>query len=82
MKLKIKKEFFDKIIDGKKTVEFRDAHITFVCEETGRTHLRIITGAFIIPRFSLPEEYRDRHDLFKDDRQVGFILGETDGAKN
>jgi len=37
MKLPIKKEYFDAIEKGYKTIEWRDAHITFVCEETGRT---------------------------------------------
>ena len=35
MKLPIKKKYFDEIKDGKKRFEYRDAHITFVCEETG-----------------------------------------------
>ena len=35
MKLPIKKKFFDMIKDGKKSYEYRDAHITFICEETG-----------------------------------------------
>ena len=37
MKLLIKKEYFDRIKSGEKIEEFRDAHITFVCEETGET---------------------------------------------
>ena len=35
MKLPIKKKYFDEIKSGHKMFEFRDAHITFVCEETG-----------------------------------------------
>ena len=35
MKLPIKKEHFDRIKTGEKRREYRDAHITFVCEETG-----------------------------------------------
>lgn len=35
MKLPIKKKYFDEIKSGDKTWEFRDAHITFICEETG-----------------------------------------------
>ena len=35
MKLSIKKEYFDQIKAGVKRLEYRDAHITFVCEETG-----------------------------------------------
>jgi len=37
MKLPIKKKCFDQIKSGKKKIEYRDAHITFVCEETGET---------------------------------------------
>ena len=37
MKLPIKKEYFDLIKEGKKDIEYRDAHITFICEETGET---------------------------------------------
>jgi len=35
MKLLIKKKYFDLIKAGDKTIDYRDAHITFVCEETG-----------------------------------------------
>jgi len=37
MKLPIKKEYFDRIKSGEKNFELRDAHITFICEETGET---------------------------------------------
>ena len=37
MKLPIKKKYFDEIKAGTKDVEYRDAHITFICEETGET---------------------------------------------
>ena len=37
MKLPIKKKYFDEIKNGSKNIEYRDAHITFVCEETGET---------------------------------------------
>ena len=42
MKLPIKQKYFEKIKSGEKTVEYRDAHITFVCEETGETLVREI----------------------------------------
>ena len=35
MKLPIKKKYFDQIKSGEKDMEYRDAHITFICEETG-----------------------------------------------
>ncbi len=37
MKLPIKKKYFDKIKSGEKVLEYRDSHITFICEETGET---------------------------------------------
>ena len=37
MKLPIKRKYFNRIKSGEKDIEYRDAHITFVCEETGET---------------------------------------------
>jgi len=82
MKLPVKKEFFDKMKDDAKTVDFRDAHITFICEETGEKLTRSVHAVFIIPRLQLPVEICDRKDLFTDDRQIGFILGEYNEPKN
>ena len=48
MKLPIKKVYFDAIKAGKKKVEYRDAHITFVCEETGETLRREVVYAEVI----------------------------------
>ena len=47
MKLPIKKVYFDQIKEGKKDVEYRDAHITFVCEETGETLLRDVNDIWL-----------------------------------
>ena len=44
MKLPIKKKYFNLIKSGKKVIEFRDAHITFVCEETGETLRKDVVG--------------------------------------
>lgn len=76
MKLPIRKEFFDKIVSGKKTIEFRDAHISFVCETTGAVVVKKVIGINIIPRLSLPSEYQDLNDVFTDDTQIAFILGD------
>lgn len=35
MKLAIKKKYIDLIKEGKKAIDYRDAHITFICDETG-----------------------------------------------
>jgi len=48
MKLPIKKKYFDEIKEGKKDFEVRDAHITFVCEETGETLRKDIESASVL----------------------------------
>lgn len=50
MKLPIKKKFFDQIKSGNKELEFRDAHITFVCEETGEQLRKEVVSCDVIPR--------------------------------
>jgi len=72
MKLPIKKVYFDQIREGKKTVEYRDAHITFVCEETGETLRRDVTGSIVMPRS--PEWFED---VLEDDNMICFELREV-----
>lgn len=73
MKLQIKKEFFDKL--GIKNIcEYRDAHITFVCEETGKKKKFDIRSIGLVPRRSLPKKLQKRDDLFEDDHQIKFRL--------
>ena len=48
MKLPIKKKYFKLIKSGKKNMEYRDAHITFVCEGTGETLRKEIVGVKLI----------------------------------
>lgn len=48
MKLPIKKKYFNRIKSGSKIVEYRDAHITFVCEETGETLRKEVVGVRLI----------------------------------
>ena len=43
MKLSIKKKWFDQLKSGEKNLEWRDAHIILVCEETGETLRKDIT---------------------------------------
>jgi hypothetical protein len=73
MKLPIKKEYFDKIKSGEKTAEFRDAHITFVCEETGETLRKEVISVNIVNRLDLPEELQES-GLFDDDEILCFGL--------
>lgn len=83
MKLPIKKKWFDKIKNHNKKAEFRDAHITFVCEETNE-ELRVpIISTSVLPRRFTREIFINRReydreefdDLFEDDYQIRFMLG-------
>ncbi len=58
MKLPIKKKWFDQIVSEKKVVEFRDAHITFTCIETGEEILCSIESAKVVHKNILPESVR------------------------
>ena len=81
MKLPIKKKFFNQIKAGDKNLEWRDAHITFICEETGETLRKDVSSVMIIPKkkyadweegmFSSEEEFKQ---LFTDDMVMGFAL--------
>lgn len=59
MKMNIKREFFDAIKRGHKNREWRDSHITFVCEETGRELCRCIKSVKIIDYNDLPNKIKD-----------------------
>ena len=56
MKLPIKKKYFDQIKYGSKWFEYRDAHITFVCEETGEQLRKEVDGVDLVDK---PNEYKD-----------------------
>lgn len=77
MKLPIKQKYFDLIKSGKKDLEWRDAHITFVCEETGETIRKEIISAVVVDKDPMnwgdisPSEIEE---LFEDERVIGFAL--------
>ena len=73
MKLPIKKKYFDLIKSGKKTFEYRDAHITFVCEETGEELRKDIDGFRIVQRHNLPKSLKES-DMFTDDKILAFMF--------
>jgi len=75
MKLPIKKKYFDKIKSGEKIIEFRDAHITFICEETGETLQKTILTSNIIHYCELPKKLL-KSGLFTDKRIITFLLGD------
>lgn len=70
MKLLIKKEYFKAIEQGSKTLDYRDAHITFVCEETGATIRKEVTHVTMMER--PPELYPD---VLQDKNIIRFTLG-------
>lgn len=71
MKFPIKKRWFDLIKKGKKPVEFRDAHITFICEETGETLQRKVVDVSMSPKHEVPLPARD---VMEDDNVICFHL--------
>ena len=73
MKLPIKKKYFDEIKLKKKRYEYRDAHITFVCEETGETLRQEIEQSSVINRTQVPLTYRNAEGL-TEDKIVKFWL--------
>lgn len=75
MKLPIKKEYFDAIKDGSKIYEFRDAHITFVCESTGRAMRKKVVNIDLIDKTEIPDAHPP--ELFDDDVLIKFQLEDT-----
>lgn len=74
MKLKAKPKYWNLINSGKKLVDYRDAHATFVNEESGRKCVRDVVDVKIISRSELPVELRGNDVLFSDDRIIAFTL--------
>jgi len=75
MKLPILKEYFDAILNGRKEMDFRDAHITFQCQETGRQLVCDITGVKVLSK-SISRLIQDKYSDLKwdDDTVVQFEI--------
>jgi len=71
MKLPIKKKYFDLIKSGKKKQEYRDSHITFVCEETGEELRKEIIGSCFVSK--LTAKRATKHE-FDDQDIIVFYL--------
>lgn len=69
MKLPVRHKYFEEIKAGRKTIDFRDAHITFVDEETEETLRKEITHVDIIRR--TPGLYPD---VLKEEYVIRFFL--------
>ncbi|HUT00406.1 MAG TPA: ASCH domain-containing protein [Candidatus Thermoplasmatota archaeon] len=73
MKLPIKKKYFDLIKSGDKNVEYRDGHITFICEETKEQLRKEVNRVFLTRRSSISPELND-DSCFTEDILIGFDL--------
>jgi len=71
MKLPIKKKYFDLIKSGEKKTEYRDSHITFICEETGETIQKNVWDVHIVHKSNVPSEYKD---VIGDEFVLRFLL--------
>lgn len=71
MKLPIKKKYFDLIKSGQKSREFREAHITFICEETGEILRKEVIGCGLFDRKNVHKSIRK---IFKEDNLIVFNL--------
>lgn len=74
MKLPIKRKYFDMIKSGVKNWEYRDAHITFICEDTHETLTKRIRGVHIMHKNNLPDNVIKDDDLFDDEFIIAFKL--------
>ena len=74
VKLPIKKKYFDLIKSGKKEFEYRDAHITFICEETGETLRKNVYSATVKLKSQLWFSENELNELFDDDEIIVFKL--------
>ena len=73
MKLPIKHEYFEKIKAGVKEIDFRDAHITFIDEDTGEKLRKNVIGVWLTDKHKLPMSL-DTSSLFTDDKIIAFEL--------
>ena len=79
MKLPIKHEYFEQIKNGVKKYEYRDAHITFMDEETGEMLRRDVDAVRIVNKRNLARDLRDS-PMFDDEKIIVFQL--TDNKKS
>lgn len=75
MKLLIKDKYFKQIEAGKKNIDYRDAHITFVNEDTKKELVRNVIYVWMIDKKNLPSRMK-RTKLFNDEKIICFMLDE------
>ena len=69
MKLYVKDKYFQWIKKGMKNEDYRDAHITFINEDTNEILIKNIASATVIDR---PKDLFS--DVLHDDRAIIFFL--------
>ena len=75
MKFKAKPEYWKLIKSGKKLLDYRSAHGTYVNTETGQKCQRDITNVYMIDWRDLPRELRGNTVVFDEgERLVVFEL--------
>lgn len=79
MKLQIDKKYFDQIRNRDKRLEYRDAHITFICNQTGETIRADVIGVelqhFGDTKAQLsPIDDKEFKRMFTDKQQIVFRL--------
>ena len=67
MKLYVKKKYFDLIKSGMKIRDYRDAHITFICEETGEMLCKDVIACNVEHR---PKKFHT--DVLEDENMIVF----------
>lgn len=73
MKVLINNEHFEEIKAGKRTVDYRDAHLTLVNEDTQEQLVKKVTETSIIPFDCMPRNLQ-KSGLFEDTTIIKFIL--------
>ena len=73
MKLKIRHKYFEDIKLGLKKFEYRDAHITFIDEETNEEIKKYVKSVNLILESFSPKKYRGK-GLFDDEKVIQFEL--------
>ena len=79
MKLPIKHKYFEQIKSGKKDIEYRDAHITFIDEKTGETLRKGIATVGFCKKEDLPRGIPKR--LFEDEWILKIKIMDDYGKK-
>lgn len=79
MKLIVKSKFFDEIVEGKKKIDFRANHITFVNDETGEEFVVRNVNVFRLEQSDLPSftdgaklTEEEKKEMFGDESLIGF----------